>query len=78
MDSGYQFLMLGIPWAHSMPAHDVNDGTQLAEANWRHDKLSKLTTGDMISKNTIVTIQEHNKVLFYVENVPVPFDLGWV
>ena len=40
MDSRYQFLTLGIPWAHSMPSRDVNAATRLAEASWRLDNVS--------------------------------------
>ena len=38
MDSRYQFLTLGIPWAQSMPSRDVNAATRLAEASMRRDK----------------------------------------
>ena len=38
MDSRCRFLTLGIPWTQSMPSHDVNAVTRLAEASWRRDK----------------------------------------
>ena len=38
MDSRDRFLTLGIPWTQSMPSHDVNAATRLAEASWRRDK----------------------------------------
>ena len=38
MDSCYRFLTLGIPWTQSMPSHDINAVTRLAEASWRLDK----------------------------------------
>ena len=35
--SPLRFLTLGIPWAHSMPSHDVNAAMRLAEASWSCD-----------------------------------------
>ena len=40
MDFRYRFLTLGIPWTQSMPSHDVNAATQLAEASWRRDNVT--------------------------------------
>ena len=38
MDSRYRFLTSGTPWTQSMPSHDVNAVTRLAEASWWRDK----------------------------------------
>ena len=38
MESHYRFLMLGIPWTHSMSSRDINAATRLAEASWRRNK----------------------------------------
>ena len=60
MDSGSWFLTLSIPWTHSMPSHDVNAATWLAEASWRRDKVSKWQ----------VTLKEGGGVTYFLQTTP--------